>query len=152
MTSNMLMGALATEFKTVTAMIKIYCKDHHQSEGLCDECQALMEYAEVRLDRCPYGENKPTCNKCPIHCYKKAQKEQMRLVMRYAGPRMLLVHPILAVRHLLHEKKRCQRSRHRRVQTDTNGWLASRHHSQVLDPEFLCVATITKRQLDHFFR
>ncbi|MBN8114253.1 nitrous oxide-stimulated promoter family protein [Vibrio vulnificus] len=105
MTSNILMGALATEFKTVTAMIKIYCKDHHQSEGLCDECQALMEYAEVRLDRCPYGENKPTCNKCPIHCYKKAQKEQMRLVMSYAGPRMLLVHPILAVRHLLHEKK-----------------------------------------------
>ncbi|MDW2205093.1 nitrous oxide-stimulated promoter family protein, partial [Vibrio sp. 1636] len=26
-------------------------------------------------------------------------------VMRYSGPRMLLKHPILAVRHLLHEKR-----------------------------------------------
>lgn len=53
----------------------------------------------------PYGEEKPTCNKCPIHCYKPEPKEQMRLVMRYSGPRMLLKHPILAVRHLLHEKR-----------------------------------------------
>lgn len=29
----------------------------------------------------------------------------MRLVMRYSGPRMLLKHPILAIRHLLHEKR-----------------------------------------------
>ncbi|MDW2334940.1 nitrous oxide-stimulated promoter family protein, partial [Vibrio sp. 1069] len=36
---------------------------------------------------------------------KPEPKEQMRLVMRYSGPRMLLKHPILAVRHLLHEKR-----------------------------------------------
>ncbi|ELP5727649.1 nitrous oxide-stimulated promoter family protein [Vibrio vulnificus] len=105
MVSKILMGALATEFKTVVAMIHIYCRKHHLVDSLCEDCQALMEYAEVRLDRCPYGEEKPTCNQCPIHCYKKEQKEQMRLVMRYAGPRMLLVHPILAIRHLLHERK-----------------------------------------------
>lgn len=52
-----------------------------------------------------HTEKKPTCNKCPIHCYKPEPKEQMRLVMRYSGPRMLLKHPILAVRHLLHEKR-----------------------------------------------
>ncbi|MEF1281368.1 nitrous oxide-stimulated promoter family protein, partial [Vibrio fortis] len=62
---DILIGGLATEFKTVVAMVEIYCKDHHRTNGLCQECTALLEYAETRLDRCPYGEAKPTCNKCP---------------------------------------------------------------------------------------
>lgn len=104
--SDILLGKLATEFKTVKAMVEVYCHDHHGTkDALCSECRELLDYAEVRLDRCPYGEEKPTCNKCPIHCYKPEPKEQMRLVMRYSGPRMLLKHPILAVRHLLHEKR-----------------------------------------------
>lgn len=104
--SDILTGELLTEFKTVRYMVEIYCKAHHgQIEGLCQQCHDLLEYAEVRLDRCPYGQDKPTCNKCPIHCYKPDPKEQMRLVMRYAGPRMLLPHPILAIRHLRHEKR-----------------------------------------------
>ncbi len=104
--SDILLGKLATEFKTVKAMVEIYCQDHHNAKGkLCVECLDLLHYAEMRLDRCPYGENKPTCNKCPIHCYKPEPKEQMLLVMRYSGPRMLLKHPILAVRHLIHEKR-----------------------------------------------
>ncbi len=103
--SDILLGKLATEFKTVKAMVEVYCRAHHGSSELCSECCDLLEYAEMRLDRCPYGEDKPTCNKCPIHCYKPEPKEQMRLVMRYSGPRMLLKHPILAIRHLLHEKR-----------------------------------------------
>ncbi|MGD8172800.1 nitrous oxide-stimulated promoter family protein [Vibrio sp. TRT 21S02] len=108
--SMILQGALLTEFKTVTAMVKIYCHAHHtEHEGrdeLCETCESLLDYAEMRLDRCPYGQNKPTCNQCPIHCYKPEPKEQMRLVMRYSGPRMLLPHPILAIRHLIHEKRK----------------------------------------------
>ncbi|MDC5857304.1 nitrous oxide-stimulated promoter family protein [Vibrio europaeus] len=104
--SNVLRGELLTEFKTVRAMMFIYCRAHHGTKnGLCNECQSLLEYAETKLDRCPYGQSKPTCNQCPIHCYKAEQKEQMRQVMRYSGPRMLLPHPILAIRHLLHERK-----------------------------------------------
>lgn len=104
--SSILTGELLTEFKTVSAMVHIYCRDHHKStSGLCDECQDLLSYAETKLDRCPYGQNKPTCNKCPIHCYKPEQKQQMKLVMRYAGPRMLIPHPLLSIRHLLHERK-----------------------------------------------
>ncbi|MGB1320096.1 MAG: nitrous oxide-stimulated promoter family protein [Vibrio gallaecicus] len=105
-TKDILIGELATEFKTVVAMVHIYCNDHHGTvKGLCADCTELLDYAETRLDRCPYGEAKPTCNKCPIHCYKPEPKEQMRLVMRYSGPRMLLKHPILAIRHLLHERR-----------------------------------------------
>lgn len=105
--SEILDGELGKEFKTVAAMMEIYCRRHHGScdKRLCESCEALLTYAETKLDRCPYGQNKPTCNKCPIHCYKPEPKEQMRLVMRYSGPRMLLSHPILAIRHLRHEKR-----------------------------------------------
>ncbi|WP_039427432.1 nitrous oxide-stimulated promoter family protein [Vibrio navarrensis] len=104
--SLLLTGSLATEFKTVSYMVAMYCQAHHQSERvLCQSCQALLDYAETRLDRCPYGQAKPACNRCPIHCYKPEPKTQMRDVMRYGGPRMLIAHPILAIRHLWSERK-----------------------------------------------
>lgn len=99
---------LGLEFKTIQAMVKLYCKDFHQKKKndiVCEECLEFIRYANEKLDRCPYGQNKPTCNKCPIHCYKIDQRQQARKIMRYAGPRMLLKHPILAVKHLLAEKR-----------------------------------------------
>ncbi|MHC1697467.1 MAG: nitrous oxide-stimulated promoter family protein [Geobacteraceae bacterium] len=87
---------------TIRKMARIYCKAHHQTkEGLCEECQALLSYALERIDRCPYQEGKPVCSACPIHCYAPAMREKVRQVMRYAGPRMLLRHPILSLQHLL---------------------------------------------------
>jgi len=91
---------MAREKATITAMVRIYCRGHHGSDGeLCEECDALRRYAMRRLDRCPFGPDKPTCAKCPIHCYKPQMRERVREVMRFAGPRMLLRHPVLAVRH-----------------------------------------------------
>ena len=94
---------LNREQETVNKMIALYCLAHHTPlQGqLCPECQALVDYAYQRIKRCPYGSKKPTCAKCPIHCYKPAQREQIRQVMRYAGPRMLIHHPFLAVLHLV---------------------------------------------------
>jgi hypothetical protein len=89
------------ERETIDAMIGIYCRGHHDTRReLCEECAALREYAFARLGRCRFGEGKPTCANCPIHCYKPAMREQVRTVMRYAGPRMLTRHPILAIHHL----------------------------------------------------
>ena len=65
-----------------------------------------MDYAQKRLAGCPYGADKPTCTNCQIHCYGPTQREQTRVVMRYAGPRMLLRHPVLAVAHLLFDSRR----------------------------------------------
>ncbi len=92
---------LARELLTITRMVGIYCSDHHGGDALCESCQEFMDYAEVRLEKCPYGEDKPTCANCPIHCYKADRREQARAIMRYAGPRMLLRHPILAIAHKL---------------------------------------------------
>ena len=33
-------------------------------------------------------------------CYKPEMREQIRTVMRWSGPRMLFVHPVLAVLHM----------------------------------------------------
>jgi hypothetical protein len=92
---------LAREQKTLVAMMRIFCRGHHGTRGtLCAACQELQAYALGRLDRCPHGADKPNCVDCSIHCYKPAMREQVREVMRYAGPRMLLRHPILAFFHL----------------------------------------------------
>ncbi len=93
---------LERERRTVAAMVARYCRDHHCSpEGPCAECADLEAYTRLRLEKCPYGEEKPTCASCPIHCYQPQRREQIRRVMGYAGPRMLLNHPILALRHIL---------------------------------------------------
>jgi hypothetical protein len=99
---------------TVRAMIGMYCRHHHGSDGLCSECAELADYADLKLDRCPYGGEKPACTNCPIHCYKADPRERMRAVMRYAGPRMLLKHPYLAIHHLLDERKEAPELRGKR--------------------------------------
>ena len=89
------------EKKTVSLMIGIFCRAHHGSqEGLCSECESLRSYAFARLLKCRFGANKPTCARCPIHCYKPEMRERIRQVMRYSGPRMLRYHPVLAVLHM----------------------------------------------------
>lgn len=94
---------LARELLTMSKMVGIYCSDHHHSprDIPCEACREFLDYAEVRLQKCPYGEDKPTCANCPVHCYKPARKDQARDIMRYAGPRMLLRHPLLAIAHTL---------------------------------------------------
>jgi len=93
---------LARELKTIEAMLRIACHDRHgTAEGLCAECRALADYAAKRLALCPYGADKPTCVNCRIHCYGTRQREQVRDMMRYAGPRMMLRHPVLAVMHVV---------------------------------------------------
>lgn len=91
------------EKRTVEMMIRLYCRHKEGNRELCDSCRALIDYAHGRLSRCPFGENKPTCRLCKVHCYNKEMKQRVREIMRYAGPRMILYYPLLAVRHLLRE-------------------------------------------------
>lgn len=93
---------LDRERRTVAAMIAIFCRDRHASDGpLCEECSELEAYTRLRLEKCPYGVEKPTCVQCPIHCYQTRRREQIRSVMAYSGPRMLFSHPVLAIRHMI---------------------------------------------------
>jgi hypothetical protein len=93
---------MARERQTVLAMIRIYCRGRHEGRAaLCDQCERLQASAMCRLDRCPFGDEKPTCSACPIHCYRDEWRDRIRQVMGYAGPRMLWRHPLLALRHWL---------------------------------------------------
>ena len=112
---------LQRERQTIAAMIEIYCRGQHKSSDsarslssgevrsdqqltrvfvlLCPECSQLLDYAMGRIARCPFKADKPTCAKCPIHCYKPAMRQQIRQVMLYAGPRMVFHHPLLTTMH-----------------------------------------------------
>ena len=95
------MTRIEREKRTVTLMVELYCRKFEGNESLCDSCKELIVYAHTRLDHCRYGEHKTSCKNCPIHCYKPDMRAKIRTVMRYSGPRMILYHPIAAVRHLL---------------------------------------------------
>lgn len=94
------------EKAVVELMIRLYCRKREGHTTLCSSCRELLKYAHRRLDHCRYGNNKPTCKKCPIHCYQPEMKRRIKDVMRWAGPRMLLYHPLAALHHLWQEMGR----------------------------------------------
>ncbi len=99
------------EKQTVSEMIALYCKKNHRTKRgeLCLECIQLRNYAVMRSDKCPFMENKTFCSNCKVHCYKPEMREKIRKVMRYSGPRMIFHHPVMAVRHVIENKKEKRR-------------------------------------------
>ena len=102
------------EKELVGCMIRVYCHRNHKelwkAEGkrkdyLCTECKELSDYAAMRSEKCPHMETKTFCSCCKTHCYKPDMKQKIKEVMRYSGPRMLFHHPVLAVKHVIEEKK-----------------------------------------------
>lgn len=98
-----IMTKIEREKRVVSHMIELYCKHNLKLSTITEEYKALEAYAHKRLDGCKFGEEKPACKRCPIHCYKPEMREKIRAVMRWAGPRMLIYDPIAAIRHLLNK-------------------------------------------------
>jgi len=92
---------LRRELKTIEAMIKIYCRDHHGRGNICNECEVLCQYAASRLSNCYFGIYKPVCSRCTLHCYRQEMRGRVRQVMQYSGTRMIIVHPLLTIRHFI---------------------------------------------------
>ena len=101
----------AREKRTISQMIALYCAGNHADserviaahcgERVCEKCAAIDAYAVLRTDRCRKMGEKTSCEQCENHCYRAAEREKIREIMRYSGPRMMTKHPIAAVRHLL---------------------------------------------------
>ncbi|HBK29983.1 MAG TPA: nitrous oxide-stimulated promoter family protein [Parabacteroides sp.] len=89
------------EKQVVKWMVELYCRKKEGNEELCPECLLLLDYAYKRLECCKFGEKKSSCQRCPIHCYKKDMRKRMKQIMRFSGPRMLLYYPIAALKHML---------------------------------------------------
>ena len=96
----------------VNEMIAFYCRKKHGTRGgLCPDCAALAVYARQRSDRCPFMATKTFCSNCKVHCNQPEMREKIRDVMRFSGPRMLFVHPVAAIRHVMEtnrEKRRLE--------------------------------------------
>ena len=99
----------AREKRVISQMIAIYCSAHHDKRDhrsysgdmICADCAMLDEYAVMRTERCKKMDQKTSCEECENHCYKPEERQRIREVMRYAGPRMITKHPLEAIRHLL---------------------------------------------------
>jgi hypothetical protein len=96
---------IAREKLTIRKMITLYQRQSPDAVGDAEHYDALYAYAEKRLDKCVFGEEKPACKQCPVHCYQPVKREEMKAIMRWAGPRMLWRHPVLTVRHLIDDKR-----------------------------------------------
>ena len=98
------------EKRTIDKMVHVYCKGNHKTKGnqLCLDCSEFLAYAFLRLDKCPFQEEKSTCGKCLVHCYQPQMREKAKKVMRYSGPRLLLRAPGLALHHVFDGRKKPQ--------------------------------------------
>ncbi|MGD2110877.1 MAG: nitrous oxide-stimulated promoter family protein [Phycisphaerae bacterium] len=111
---------LARDLRTLASFIQIYCDGRHRSLErntptlkthdlddiaarpltLCRACQRLLTHAFVMRARCTL-DPKPSCKKCPNHCYAPKYREQIRTVMRYSGKRLVLRGYVGYLWHLL---------------------------------------------------
>ncbi len=93
--------SIKREKQIIGFMMEIYCHGNHKiHDNLCPECKQLLDYANKKLSKCPFGNSKTSCKRCKVHCYEKGMREKVRKVMKYAGPRMFLHHPFAAISHL----------------------------------------------------
>ena len=108
LTTKQIEAKRAREKTVVLHMIEAYCHGKHgtRRDELCTECTQLAEYAEARISRCPFMATKTFCSQCHVHCYAPEKLQAIKDVMRYAGPRMLLRHPVLVVKHGLDGMKK----------------------------------------------
>lgn len=97
------MGSIKSEKCVVSHMIGLYCKHKLKCGEMPQEYKELEAYAHKRLDGCKFGDSKPACKRCPIHCYRPDMRQKIRDVMRWAGPRMLIYDPIAAIKHLFNK-------------------------------------------------
>ncbi len=93
------------EKKLIHEMISLFCRKHHDGSPLCPSCLELEAYADKKISRCPYGDQKTSCSKCTTHCYAKNRAEEMKKVMRYSGPRIMLNAPLLTIRYLCYKRR-----------------------------------------------
>lgn len=95
------MSRIERDKQTVRLMVNLYAEHKLHDAESKQAYTDLADYACRRLDHCRFGERKPACKDCPVHCYSPEKRAMMKVVMRWAGPRMLFYSPRATLRHLL---------------------------------------------------
>ena len=103
------------ELKILADFIALACRSRHGRErtvpaspelagiirkplSLCSDCAGLLNYAAGRLRVCPL-EPKPSCKKCPVHCYRPEYRQKIRTVMAWSGKRLIFRGRLDLLRH-----------------------------------------------------
>lgn len=94
------------EKQMIETMITLYCRKHHKNKQLCDQCLSLIKYSHKHLDNCRYGQDKHFCGQCPTPCYGQEQRAQIKEVMGFSGPRMILYNPKAVLKHIILAKRK----------------------------------------------
>lgn len=89
--------------RTIRLMVELYTRHKLHLSQPSAEYEELITYACARLDHCRYGEGKPACKNCPIHCYKPEMRQKIKEVMKWSGPRMIFLSPMPTLRHLFNK-------------------------------------------------
>lgn len=91
-------NTLELELETLQRMLDIYCSADETARR--PGAERLLLYAAGRLAKCPHHP-KPVCRRCPTHCFSPEMRAFIREVMRFAGPKLPLRHPLLTLRYYL---------------------------------------------------
>ena len=91
------------EKENIRKTFGLYCNSNHGTSDnkLCPKCTALLTTAMLRIQRCPYGIGKPICDACETPCFGEVPTKEFRQIMKSGQKKMLLSHPLMAVRHKL---------------------------------------------------
>ena len=82
------------DLKVLEKFIQVYCETKHSTRGkpdpreLCEECSKTLDYSIHRREVCPL-DPKPTCKKCPTHCFAPFYRQRIRQVMRFSGMHLI---------------------------------------------------------------
>lgn len=102
MNSHIKKDKIEYEIEVINKMIDIFYKNkNHKEEYTNTEIDQLKDYCSSKIYNCPVILEKTFCSSCKIHCYDKDQRDLIKKVMKYSGPRMLFYHPVLLIKHLL---------------------------------------------------
>lgn len=99
-------GRILQEQQCVEKMIQIFCRGNHGPvPAPCPACRSLIDETRRRVAVCQFGENKPVCQECTIHCFPSKSRRKIQEVMRYSGPRIFFISPMDAITHMAHSSK-----------------------------------------------
>ena len=82
-------GTLGDTRRNIVTTMQMTIKEMQLPERSEAECASTI------------GEQKTACKDCPTHCYAPKEREAIREVMRWAGPRMIWYAPKDAILHIL---------------------------------------------------
>lgn len=91
------------ERENIRKTFGLYCNSNHGTTDnkLCPKCTALLTTVMLKIQRCPYGISKPICDACETPCFGEVPTKEFRNIMKSGQKKMLLSHPLMAVRHKL---------------------------------------------------